>query len=140
MHGCINCGRSTATRQGDTFTCGRCGHSWDVAHELANAAFLRTQGRLPASPTGEESDGVPGVVSPLEDLAQPVKFDVLPALEQSLGAPLPEFDPAVQRDAAPVYEALTVDELKVLAAERGIDLTGRTRKAEIIAALRDAEA
>ncbi len=143
MHHCINCGRRAATRQGDTFTCERCHFEWDVAFEQANAAYLRTQGRTPAQPWAEEqaaAAAVPPDVAALQDLATPVKFDGALEVGEPLGEPLPEFDSTVEREADPAYEALTVDELKTLAAERGIDLTGHTRKAEIIAALQKADA
>ena len=149
MHHCINCGRPAATRQGDKFTCARCGYVWDVALEQASAAYLRAQGREPARPAVEDAaeQADDPVLSSLEELATPVKFDTLSNLETPVGSPLPDFDPVVERAIEPgetletgtTYEDLTVDELKTLATERGVDLTGHTRKAEIVAALREAD-
>jgi len=35
--------------------CKRCGYRWDVSHEQANAAYLRSQGRQPATPRAIEA-------------------------------------------------------------------------------------
>lgn len=46
---CINCGSNQVSRDGDNFACAQCGYGWDVAHEQASAAYLRAQGREPAT-------------------------------------------------------------------------------------------
>ena len=52
-HLCINCNAPKVRRKDDAFTCEQCGYTWDVAHEQANAAYLASQGRVPAAPTVE---------------------------------------------------------------------------------------
>jgi hypothetical protein len=157
MYHCINCGRRAATRQNDTFTCGRCGFEWDVAFEQANAAYLRAQGREPATAAGAvplAAATADSTTQMLADLATPVRFEDLenPILEGvspevilsddlPAGTLVGEGESLADRAAAiePAYDALTVEDLRALAEERGVDLAGRTRKADIIAALREAD-
>lgn len=53
--------------------------------------------------------------------------------EQALST-VPEPEPLAQ--AGPDYDAMTVQELRQLAEGRGVDLSGRTRKEDIVQALR----
>ena len=114
---CINCNSSEVAREGDSFTCARCGYTWDVAHEQANAAYLASQGRTPA----QAMDEIQGSS----------------ALDAALGLALRSNDdqpPAVD----PLVAALvkyTVPDLEDLAAINGIDLGEARLKDEKVAAL-----
>ena len=163
-HLCINCNAPTVQRTGDTFRCEKCKYTWDVAHEQANARYLETQGRQPAQSLGETTqtlDAALGLGQPLTGESTQ-SLDVTLGLDQPSGEtrlleepatpgvfePLPEFDPAGDRDSAPVIqpaeervylevvlESWTVDELEAIASEAGVDLSGARRKADKIAAL-----
>lgn len=52
-HLCINCNSPRVERRGEEFTCAKCGFTWNVAHEQANAAYLASQGRTPAQSMAE---------------------------------------------------------------------------------------
>ncbi len=56
MYLCINCNAPNVERDGDDFKCPKCGYTWNVAHEQANAAYLASQGRKPAEPMAGQPD------------------------------------------------------------------------------------
>lgn len=124
MRRCINCGMSTLSRTKDTFHCLSCGYVWDVAHEHANAAYLRTQGQRPAAPADE--DAVPSSTDTahvtLDDLSRPVPLEK-------------EGAPADEDQLVGWLETQPLDELTAIA--RQLDLPGRSKlnKDELIVAL-----
>lgn len=123
---CINCNSRNVTRDGDSFTCARCGYQWDVAHEQANRAYLRTQGREPA-----------------KTLAELAESEAASALEAALGLePIQPPDGGEGQQEPPAQDQLiaalvkyNVPELEDLAAINGIDLADARLKDEKVAAL-----
>lgn len=114
IHHCINCNAPDVARAGDTFTCAKCGFTWDVAHEQANAAYLHSQGRAPAEPTGQPE----------------------PALTARSEGKADSSGDAVLR----YLEALTSTALDDLAAAHHIDLTGARVKADKVTRLAESGA
>lgn len=49
MNICMNCGADRVMRVGDDFDCSVCKFHWTVEDEQANAVYLRSQGREPAT-------------------------------------------------------------------------------------------
>jgi uncharacterized Zn finger protein (UPF0148 family) len=114
MHQCINCNSKEVARDGDTFTCARCGYTWDVAHEQANAAYLASQGREPAK-TLEE-------------------VQAASALDAALGLDQP-VEPSAQDRLVAALVKHNVPDIESLAEEAGVDLADARLKDEKIAAL-----
>jgi len=128
-HLCINCNAPDVRRNGDTFTCGKCGYQWDVAHEQANAAFLASQGRQPAEP-GEPAVEKAGL--PAGESARSVEAPVKVELETPAGSPGDEQTAGGGKDYLEWLAAMTKAELVALAAEHGIELSDELRKADIV--------
>lgn len=81
-----------------------------------------------------------GVGSILELSEQAAAFDVRAGALRPLDGAAPEPDGAGAKTLdADDLEKLTVKELEALADERGVDLPGDARKADIVAALADAD-
>ncbi len=111
---CINCNSSKVARDKDTFTCAQCGYTWDVAHEQANAAYLASQGRVPATPIAE--------------------LQASSTLDAALGLDK-EAQPSAQDRLIAALVKRTVTEIEDLADEAGVDLGDARLKDEKIAAL-----
>ncbi len=114
---CINCNAPTVQRTGDTFTCEKCGYTWDVAHEQANAAYLASQGRVPATPIAE--------------LQASSTLDAALGLDTALGPG----QPSAQDRLIAALVKRNVAEIEDLAEEAGVDLGEARLKDEKIAAL-----
>ncbi len=114
MYLCINCNSSKVARDGDTFVCATCGYTWDVAHEQANAAYLASQGRVPATAIAE--------------------LQASSGLDAALGLDK-EAQPSAQDRLIAALLKRTVTEIEDLADEAGVDLGEARLKDEKIAAL-----
>jgi hypothetical protein len=114
---CINCNSSEVARDGDSFTCARCGYQWDVAHEQANAAYLASQGREPAKSMDE-----------LKEL------ETASALDAALGLDQP-VEPSAQDQLIAALVKFNVSDIEDLAEINNIDLGEARLKDEKIAAL-----
>ncbi len=117
---CINCNSRNVARSGDTFVCARCGYTWDVAHERANRAYLRTQGRDPAQSLAE--------IEAANELDTALGLDQPPADSQP-----PE--PTAQDQLIAALVKHSVAEIEDLADEADVDLGDARLKDEKIAAL-----
>ncbi len=117
---CINCNSSKVARDKDTFTCAQCGYTWDVAHEQANAAYLASQGRVPAQSVAERqaSSGL----------------DAALGLDQSTADSQPP-EPSAQDLLIAALLKRTVTDIEDLAEEAGVDLGEARLKDEKVAAL-----
>lgn len=139
---CINCGHGDVTRTGDDFTCAVCGYRWDVAHEQANAAYLRARGHTPAEPGGVSPDAGSAEDAlfaelGLEHVPGPASHEAGHHLNARLedGTALDD-DWIIDLDTAlDAIEGKTVPDLEVLAERHGVDLSGARVKADIIARL-----
>lgn len=149
MHTCINCNRKAAERAGDTFTCERCGYTWDVAHEQANAAYLLAQGRRPAPPLAEAVDDAQASLdaelgfwgpAPVED-GESVTNVTVPgaAFVEVINAP-EDGETVIELDALEQALAdLLVRDLDALADLHNVEVNSTARKDDKIAALMAAE-
>lgn len=166
---CVNCGRKDATRTDDTFKCGTCGFEWDVAHEQKNAGYIRSAlRRPPATPMGDIE--IPSLQERMLQVMTPDELRQLAAAEEiDLGDAAKKAEliavilQAREPDEAPDgesgvthmtptsdlllginsdtnLEALTIDELRALAAAEDIDLGSATKKAEIVAVITEVRA
>lgn len=118
MH-CINCNGTDVTRTGDDFHCKSCGYDWDVAHEQANAAYLRSQGRVPAKP-----------MAVVEKQA---------ALDEQIAA-LQRQQRRIEAAATGRWEVLEDDDLLVMADEQGVEVPEGTSRETLIGLLTALEA
>jgi len=127
MHICINCNKRAAVRTGDNFRCEVCGYQWDVAHEQANAAYLKAQGRRPAESVLSAQSGQPQTLDQALGLGAGVSYET------------PETAAAESDDdlVNAVLWEMTVSDLEALAELHKVDLGGARRKEDKIRLLRD---
>lgn len=158
---CINCNAPRVRRDGDVFTCEKCAYEWDVAHEQQNAVYVSSQRRAPVSGAEDSPDasapqtlmqqlGIepvkePAPVEPVsasEDavLTDPRYEDDDDALDDVRELPV-ETQSVVESDALTAWldSHYTISDLETLAEDHGVDLSGTSRKADIVQRVIDAD-
>lgn len=130
MISCIRCGWKAARIEGDGLHCSQCGHRWTFQIEQDNALYIRRAlRREPVLP--------PSVPIDLDEPKQEMRRIV---------EPMPGYSDVLDDNGddesayalAGDLDVLTVVELRLEADRLGLNLPSRLTKAEIIAAIREA--
>lgn len=117
---CINCGRLGVRVQEEHFVCDACKYVWDEAHEQANAVYLESQRRKPATISRQTARAAPDL---LEELG---------ITEEGQASE----DEATHGELLTVLlDEQTVSQLEDLADKAGVDLSGARLKEDKIAVL-----